>query len=171
MITFLPYMDFIKSADCLDWKYSANRLNNQINEAIVINEYLLGIREDWRHNRRIIPMWKNFEIALTNYAWAMLYTWERKKLTVNPDRRKKLTMLQGLAIEKYKTAYGNDFDFQDNPIPMPDWLGDERFHSSHRSVLLAKNWNWYKQFGWKEEPGYKDPITLRWPYYWPGDEA
>lgn len=46
------------------------------------------------------------------------------------------------------------------PYPYPSWLGDERFHSSHRAALLMKNPEWYSQFGWKEKPEIK--------YWWPG---
>ena len=33
---------------------------------------------------------------------------------------------------------------------MPDWIGDERIHKSHRSNLLRKDGEFYKQYGWTE---------------------
>ena len=42
------------------------------------------------------------------------------------------------------------------PVPvsvaMPPWLGDDRFHSSHRAVLILKKPEHYKPLGWPEEP-------------------
>lgn len=42
---------------------------------------------------------------------------------------------------------------------MPPWFGREDFHASHRSNLLRKHPDWYRQFGWYE------PDDL--PYVWP----
>ena len=35
-------------------------------------------------------------------------------------------------------------------VEYPDWLGDERFHSSHRANLLRKNFEFYSQYNWTE---------------------
>ena len=48
----------------------------------------------------------------------------------------------------------------------PTWLGDEEFHSCHRAVLLGKNYDWYKQFGWEEIPAKKGE-NGSWGYIWP----
>ncbi len=50
-------------------------------------------------------------------------------------------------------------DKRSSDVIMPPWLGDERVHSSHRSNLLRKNYEYYSQFGWKEEPSQE--------YYYP----
>ena len=42
----------------------------------------------------------------------------------------------------------------------PIWLGNKRLHASHRSNLLRKKPDFYKNYGWKE------PHDL--PYYWYG---
>jgi len=47
----------------------------------------------------------------------------------------------------------------------PDWLGRADFHAAHRAVLLAKDPEWYGQFGWPESPAEK--VNGRWPYVWP----
>lgn len=41
----------------------------------------------------------------------------------------------------------------------PPWFKLEEFHASHRSNLLRKHPNYYRQFGWREGPDL--------PYYWP----
>ena len=33
----------------------------------------------------------------------------------------------------------------------PDWLGNERFHSSHRANLLRKDSEYYSKQGWSED--------------------
>jgi len=43
-------------------------------------------------------------------------------------------------------------------IQLPLWLNDN-FCSHHRATLLFKNFEYYSQFGWTEEPKYK--------YIWP----
>jgi len=37
-----------------------------------------------------------------------------------------------------------------NDITMPPWLGDDKFHASHRSNLLRKFAEHYSKFGWTE---------------------
>lgn len=44
-------------------------------------------------------------------------------------------------------------------VEMPHWLGDERFHASHRSNLLRKKPEHYGQFDWTEGPDLE--------YVWP----
>jgi hypothetical protein len=44
-------------------------------------------------------------------------------------------------------------------VKLPPWYGMEIYHSSHRKVLLSKDFGWYSQFGWKEKPNYE--------YWWP----
>ena len=44
-------------------------------------------------------------------------------------------------------------------IAMPDWLGDEDLHASHRSNLLRKDLTHYGRFNWTES----DDIEYVWP--------
>jgi len=154
MITFLPSADFQKSADCLDWQFAMNRLNNQINEGIIVTRTLLGEYEKGWPNHPTTLMWKGCELSLVDYCWSCLYTWERKKRLTDVVRRAILIRLQQVAVDQG----GSDVK--------PFWLGDERLHSSHRAILLGKNPNWYSQFGWTEEPAVKNS-DARWPYFWP----
>lgn len=60
-----------------------------------------------------------------------------------------------------------------NAVPTePEWLArddelTEAVISSHRACLLAKDFDWYSQFGWSEAPTPQDPLTGKWPYVWP----
>ena len=44
-------------------------------------------------------------------------------------------------------------------IQMPDWIGDDRVHASHRSNLLRKDPSYYSVHGWTEP----DNIEYFWP--------
>ena len=159
MMTFLPYPSFVESADCLDWQYSHNRLNNQINEAFVLAQYLLGIRDEkhYRHNPHVLNMWRGYELVLIDYTVCCLLTWERKKKHINQERHEKVISLQSIAINNgYK-------------LRIPPWLGNEKLHSSHRSALLGKLPEWYSQFGWSETPAVWSK-EKGWGYYYPGLE-
>lgn len=138
MQTFLPYPDFDQSLKCLDYR----RLNSQRSEAQVVLKSNLGMYPTggWK-NHVVSRMWKGYENALAHYANLAIDEWLRRGYNiVKPPTRWKLQ------CDSYE-------------LPMPDWFGDERVHSSHRSMLLMKDPEHYSQFGWEEEPGLG--------YYWP----
>lgn len=153
MQTFLPYPDFTKSADCLDWQRKFNRLNNQIDEGITIARVLLGLYPKTpKSTHPAIKMWEGYGFSLVQYTYACLCTWERKKGIVDANRRQTLIYFQSFMGWESERE--------------PFWLGDEKFHSAHRAILLAKDPKWYSQFGWTEEPAVRNEKG-KWPYYWP----
>jgi len=139
MQTFLPYSDFNLTTKCLDYK----RLGKQRVEAYQIAACLLGWKtksgksySGWK-NHPACKMWKGYELALLHYMNVCIQEWVAR-------------------------GYKNNMEIADwiylKEIIMPPWLGDERMHSSHRSNLLRKNFEFYSKFGWKEE------IDI--PYVW-----
>ena len=44
-------------------------------------------------------------------------------------------------------------------LQLPKWLGNSRFHHSHQSNLLRKNYKHYSQFNWN--------VANNLPYVWP----
>ena len=48
--------------------------------------------------------------------------------------------------------YPVDEMINDDMVEFPHWLGKESFHSSHRANLLRKDYEYYSQFGWTENP-------------------
>lgn len=134
MQTFLPYSDFVKSAKCLDYK----RLGKQRVECkqilIALEARKQNIKRGWV-NHPVVLQWETYETALKEYMNICIQEWI--------DRGYNNTM----AI----CEVGN--------VIYPAWLGDDSFHASHRSNLLRKNFDYYKQFGWTE------PIDLE--YVWP----
>ena len=127
MNTFLPYKDFTKSAQCLDYR----RLGKQRVEAWQI--YLALTKPDygWKHHP-IVKMWKGYENALLEYGIAICKEWK--------NRGFKDTM-----FERFYTAYP-----WHQPAPKPYWFGNRKFHSAMRSNLLKKDKQYYSKFGWKE---------------------
>jgi len=138
MNTFLPYPDFVRSAQCLDYR----RLGKQRVEAWQIYLALTKENYGWK-NHPIVKMWQNYERALLYYGLCICEEWI--------SRGYKDTMKEKFYKELIET---NKIEVTLNP----DWLGNEKFHSAMRSNLLRKDKKHYSQFGWKE----KDNL----PYVW-----
>jgi hypothetical protein len=138
MQTFLPYKSFKKTAQVLDDK----RLFKQVVEARqLINLITTGKTKSGRKYRGFTNhparyMWEGHANALKEYANEMLLEVKR--------RGKVNTKMRPLKVGK---------------VIYPKWIGSNKFHSSHRAALLEKDYNYYKQFKWKEQPKYD--------YIWP----
>lgn len=134
MQTFLPLPDFDATARLLDWR----RLGKQRVEAWMLHDLLTdpGSRfRSWRAHP-VVRMWQGHDEALSLYFWAMVDEWKRRGYR---------------SVIELPRPRGR--------VVLPPWLGDERLHASHRSMLLAKAPEWYGRFGWTEAPGG--------PYWWP----
>lgn len=123
MQTFLPYPNFVESAKCLDYR----RLGKQ---RVEVKQILNALKNGggWS-NHPAVKMWQGFELTLAKYGNVMIIEWEKR-------------------------GYKNTMEFfpcHDN-CPLPPWLGDEKFHSSHRANLLRKDPDFYGKYGWKESP-------------------
>ena len=120
MQTFLPYADFHKSAQVLDYR----RLGKQRVEALQILNAIRGQSKGWRNHPCSI-MWSKHEQALIQYAIVICEEW----------------ILRG-----YKDSLLPRFQAEvqiANP-EMPAWLGFEKFHLSHQSNLVRKDAVFYK---------------------------
>jgi hypothetical protein len=110
------------------------RLGKQRLEALQLINFIENNHTAWKnHPARL--MWEGYTDALKIYLDIVIKEWIRRgyrNTMVAPE-------LKGLPI-------------------LPPWIGDERFHSSHRSALLFKS-DYYKQFNWIDEPKLN--------YYWP----
>ena len=142
MQTFLPYSDFQKSAKCLDYR----RLGKQRVETKQILMTLLGESNGWA-NHPAVKMWRGHETALIHYGIEMCLEWISRgyKDTCLPWFYQKLEQIK---FNRNLTGH-----------PIPIWLGEEKFHASHRSNLLRKDPLWYNKFNWLEANNL--------PYIWP----
>lgn len=121
MQTFLPYADFEKSANVLDWR----RLGKQRVESMqILNSLRTG--GGWK-NHPAVKMWRGYETALTVYMNTMITEWIRRGY----NNTMKIVCVN-------------------SNVEMPPWFGDDTFHASHRSNLLRKAPKYYEQFGWSE---------------------
>lgn len=137
MQTFLPYANFDKSAECLDYK----RLGKQRVEAWQILCALADPNYGWQ-NHPAVRMWRGYDKALAWYGLTVCNEWTSLGY--------RDTLTERFAGQLSDGATG---------ITLPPWLGNEAFHASHRSNLLRKDSVWYGKFGWAE------PTDL--PYVWP----
>lgn len=137
MQTFLPYPSFVQSAEVLD----RQRLGKQRVEAYQILNVLQGAESGWR-NHPAVEMWRGYPAALALYHDTIVMEWVKRG---------------------YRNNMKLQFYSRYRPLMMPkspEWLGDPAFHLSHRSNLLRKAPDHYRQF-WPEDP---DDL----PYVWPG---
>ena len=129
MQTFLPYASFKRSARKLDNR----RIINQINEATIIFNNVVGLNIGWQ-NHPLVKMWIGHEGCLIRYAEAILTEGLRRGFKIS---QKTIDKISGLHQFAGKDSYN-----------YPKWFGDSRVHFSHRSALLRKNKNFYNgRFG------------------------
>lgn len=132
MQTFIPDDSYTLSALVLDHK----RLGNQYyNEGIVL------VKGKWK-NHPASKMWRGYTYQLCEYL---------KACDAELLRR-------GRDYPKWRAVVAKIQADQDHDR-MPSWWGDDAIHSSHRAALLYKNYDWYKHFGWREEP----KLAYVWP--------
>lgn len=123
MQTFLPYPDFKKSLQVLDFR----RLGKQRVEAYqIIRTIKYG--GGWSRHPAV-KMWRGHINALKLYYNLSLEEWVRRGYK---NRMEKMP-IHG------KIAY-------------PAWFGKNDFHAAHRSNLLRKDYIHYSKFGWLEPP-------------------
>lgn len=152
MQTFLPLPDFAETARVLD----RQRLGKQRVEALQILN-ALDARFDvggWK-NHPATKMWLGFPEALIDYAEAVCTEWVR--------RGYRDSVLPKLEEKRWHGRFVGNKGSKHGEGPRPPWLGYEAFHASHRSNLLRKLPEHYRQF-WPDEP---DDL----PYVWPSSEV
>lgn len=131
MQTFLPYPEFEKSAQSLDYQ----RLGKQRVEAMQIINAIEGKpRKDGKPykgwiNHPCTVMWREHVDALKHYCNVTIEEWISR-------------------------GYNNTMKIYDIPkkLIMPKWLHHSKFHASHRANLLRKDYAFYSGYGWIEDP-------------------
>lgn len=135
MQTFLPYTDFTRSARTLD----RARLGKQRVEVLQLLK-AIGSGGAWS-NHPAAKMWRGYTNALVQYGAAVCVEWVERGY-------------KDTCLEKILAYYDRD-----RAAAPPHWVGNPEFHAAHRSNLLRKAPEHYKQFGWEEA----DDL----PYVWP----
>lgn len=129
--TFLPYSDFKRSAEVLDYK----RLGKQRVEAWQILSALRGQTKGWV-NHPATKMWRGHERSLCEYGIAICDEW------INRGYKDSMR-------ERFIAIY-SELPTCENPI----WLGDNLVHEGYQSNLMAKNPTHYKFRVMKDIPYY-----------------
>lgn len=143
MQTFLPYSDFQKSAQCLDYR----RLGKQRVETLQIMNALVGLSNGWSNHPATL-MWAGYEKSLLDYQYAIVGEWINRGYRDNVCMDKTIFAFSTISKETKNEKWSD-----------PWWLGEENLHLSHRSNLLRKDFNHYCQFGWIVD----DDLEYWWP--------
>jgi len=145
MQTFLPVPKFTQAAAYLD----RQRLGKQRIEAWQILQALAGLEDRWRHHPAV-KMWEGAEITLCKYGIAICNEWKSRGYEDNM-RQRFLDFMEDSLRHNVLLPGRND--------GLPWWLGIEGFHLSHRSNLLRKDPEHYRQY-WPDDP---DTLEYTWP--------
>jgi hypothetical protein len=146
MQTFLPYPSFQESSAVLD----SPRLGKQRVETLQILRAVLLPSYGWQRHP-VTQMWRGYLPALTLYGLANVDAWVG---------RGHADSTRGLIAEFAPEVEGRTQDELAERGLMPDWLGNEEIHRSHRSNLIRKDPDFYGPL-FPGTPGDLD-------YVWPG---
>ncbi|MEU9032465.1 MSMEG_6728 family protein [Streptomyces sp. NPDC048383] len=152
MQTFLPFPSFEGSAVALD----VRRLGKQRVEAVQVLRGLIVPGYGWRHHPAV-RMWVGYEEALVRYGLDVCRAWTDEgradtcAATLVRDFR---AWLPGGAVRPQEQL-ALDAD-------LPPWLGTPEFHRSHRSALIRKDPDFYRD----RFPDVPDDL----PYVWPASD-
>jgi len=135
MQTFLPYSDYVKSAQVLDMR----RLGKQRVETLQILGALLDPDKGWK-NHPATKMWAGHEAGLAAYGVDICQEWLNRGY-------------KDTCLGKISALITPDYS------DIPDWIGDDDFHLSHQSNLLRKDAEHYGKYF----PTVPDDLEYIWP--------
>jgi hypothetical protein len=162
MQTFVPKTE---SFDAIAKVLDRQRLNKQALEGWQILMTLLELDPQGNHripkgwvNHPAVKMWRGHEMALYLYIEAMVTEWKRRGYKSTIGDKAKATILRAVELGL----------LEDSESSNPAWMSYQpqykEIASSHRLALLNKDYEWYSQFGWAEDTGFR-PETYE--YIWP----
>jgi hypothetical protein len=161
MQTFLPQTStFTHIAQELDNK----RLNKQVLEAWQLMLTLSQLDPHGEHrdpkgwrNHPAAKMWQGCEKALALYATTLCEEWLNRGYNSTMIPKIEKTYSRAVELGRF-----------DDKLIFPWWMEDEekfeKIASTHRVALLRKEYEWYSQFAWPEDTGFKpDHYQYLWP--------
>jgi hypothetical protein len=143
MQTFLPYPDFHESAAALD----RQRLGKQRIENMTIMKALLA--DGGYAHHPVTKQWAGYEAALMMYQNAICYEWVNVRGYKDTCLEKTLDVYAPFEVDR-AAAISRSFELVS--YNTPPWLGNERYHQSHRENLLFKNFEFYAPLFPDDEP-------------------
>ena len=147
MQTFLPYEDFDQSAAILDNR----RLNKQLLEGRQIANIIVSRKTTggWV-NHPAVNMWRKHHILFYKYLSAIVRECDKREISY---------MNNWQEINKIYRTIGGEWI-------IPKWLGNEKFHLSHRQNLYIKDPEHYAIFKQDSEKE-KVRCCKKCNYWWP----
>jgi hypothetical protein len=145
MQTFLPDPDFAISAAALDNR----RLGKQRVETLQVMRALTIPGYGWQHHP-VVAMWRGYRPALMAYQVAVCAEWVRRGFA---DTCLEKT-LADLALVPSDLA-----EYESGSYELPPWMGRAEVHRSHRSKLIAKEPETYRD----RFPGEAEGLDYVWP--------
>lgn len=147
MQTFVPFADFVASAQALD--------NKRLNKNLLEGRQIYSINASGKTkggfvNHPAVKMWRNYDVAFFAYLEAM----------------KNECVLRGIQTNKNWDAIVEIHEWNWNRgdnLVMPPWWGDCRVHQSHRNNLYRKDPVHYAQFADAEFVSCCDRCNYFWP--------
>ncbi|WP_327685867.1 MSMEG_6728 family protein [Streptomyces sp. NBC_00467] len=152
MQTFLPHPAFSESAEALDQR----RLGKQRVEALQVLRGLTVPGYGWRHHPAV-RMWTGYEEALVRYGLEMCRVWT----DAGRNDTCAVTLVDDFHAVRPDAAVRSQEELASEG-DLPPWLGNEAFHRSHRSALLRKDPDFYRELF----PDVPDDL----PYVWPSSD-
>jgi hypothetical protein len=131
MQTFLPYAEFAASAAALDNR----RLGKQRVETLQVMRALTVPGYGWQHHP-VVAMWRGYRPALMAYQVAVCAEWARRGFA-DTCLQKTLDALAAVPDDAHA--------FESGTYPFPPWLGRVELHRSHRSKLIFKEPETYRE--------------------------
>jgi hypothetical protein len=133
MQTFLPYPNFPQSAKTLHFRHLGKQ---RVETKQIFNA--LTQHKGWV-NHPATKMWHGYEYQLLQYGIAICSEWIARGYNDS-------------LLEQFKTLLDSLTD-----TGLPPWIGDDKFHESHRSNLIRKKPEYYNFTN----------TSLLLPYQWP----
>jgi hypothetical protein len=138
MQVLLPYPNLRLSSHVLH----RDDLSRQQSHALEILMRLAGRgRSSGRRFFAPVMLWEGHEPALLRYAEGVWRERCSRGIEVTDPSP---------ASPAAEDAYGLPAGWRSDPARVPDWVGLEKLHASHRALLLARRPAWYAQFAWIE---------------------
>ena len=146
MQTFVPSESLSECARVLD----RQRLGKSRVEALQIVKALVVPGYGWQ-SHPAVAMWRGNLAGLLAYQEVITYEWTIVRGYKGTCYVKTIALLEAGMGSQWVSEALSAIRWRE--VAMPEWWGDYEVHSSHRSQLLAKDPEWYGQWGWDEIPG------------------
>lgn len=112
-------------------------------------------------NHPVVKMWRGYETVFVSYISATYFEWRSRGYKSSLLEKTFATYDKAVRLGRISSNY-----------VLPPWMEDQlyfsRLCSTHRTALLCKNYDWYKQFNWEEDLG-SCPTTYE--YLWPHQDG